>query len=108
MFRRIFRRRLHRQEIDEEFDAHLALASKVLQERGLSREEADREARRSFGTRTRLAEDAREAWVWGWFDQLSQDLRYGTRTLLPNPALSIRAILSIALRCRAGAGVSTT
>jgi len=105
MFRRIFRRRLHRQEIDEEFEAHLALESKVLQERGLSREEADREARRSFGTRTRLAEDAREAWVWGWLDQLSQDLRYASRTLLRNRAFSFAAILSIALGIGAGTAV---
>jgi hypothetical protein len=40
MFRRLLQKRLRKQEIDEEFEAHLALESKLLQERGLSREQA--------------------------------------------------------------------
>ena len=82
MFRNLFKRRLRKQEIDEEFEAHLALESKLLEERGLSREQADVRARRSFGNRSLLAEDTREAWVWVWLDRLSQDLRYAARTLL--------------------------
>lgn len=58
---------LSRAEIDEEFDAHLAMESKILQDRGLSREQADLCARRSFGNRSRLAEETREAWIgFGW------------------------------------------
>ncbi len=102
MFRRIFGKRFRNQEIDEEFEAHLALESNLLQERGVSREQADMRARRSFGNRLRLAEEAREAWVWGWLDRLSQDLRYATRTLLRNPAFSLAAVLSIALGIGAG------
>lgn len=105
MFRGIFQKRFRNQEIDEEFEAHLALESKLLQERGVSREQADIRARRSFGNRSRLAEEAREAWVSGWLDRLSQDLRYATRTLLRNPVFSLAAVLSIALGIGAGTAV---
>ncbi len=105
MFRRLFQKRLRKQEIDEEFEAHLALESKLLQERGLSREQADFRAHRSFGNKSLLAEDTREAWVWGWFDRLSQDLRYAARTLLRNRAFTPAAVLSIALGIGAGTAV---
>lgn len=105
MFRRIFQKRFRKHDIDEEFETHLALESNLLQERGVSREQADIRARRSFGNRSRLAEEAREAWVWGWLDRLSQDFRYATRTLLRNRAFSLAAVLSIALGIGAGTAV---
>ena len=84
MLGRIFWKRSRRQEIDEEFEAHLALESKLLEDRGLSREQAKLQARRAFGNRSLLTEEAREVWVWGRLDRLSQDLRYAARTLLRN------------------------
>ena len=105
MFRRIFPRRFRKQDIDEEFETHLALESNLLQERGVSHEQADIRARRSFGNRSQLAEEAREAWVWGWLDRLFQDLRYAARILLRNPVFSLAVVLSIALGIGAGTAV---
>lgn len=96
---------MRKQEINEEFEVHLALESKVLEERGLSREEAESIARRTFGNKSLLAEQTREAWVWSWFDRLSQDLRYAARTLLHHRAFTLAAILSIALGIGAGTAV---
>src|ERR1700748_2710950 len=105
MFRNPFKRRLREQEIDEEFEAHLALESKLLEERGLSREQASYRARRSFGNRSMLAEDTRAAWVWVRLDDLSQDLRYAARALLHYRAFSFAAVLSIALGTGAGTAI---
>lgn len=105
MFRRLLQKRLRRKEIEEEFEAHLALESKLLEERGLTREQAGFRARRAFGNRSLLAEATREAWVWLWFDRLSQDLRYAVRSLLHNRAFTVAAILSISLGVGAGTAV---
>lgn len=105
MFRRFLQKRSRKHEIDEEFEAHLALEAQLLRERGISSEQAEFRARRSFGNRSLLAEDTREAWVWTWFDRLSQDSRYAARTLLRNRAFTPAAVLSIALGIGAGTAV---
>ncbi|MBV8896409.1 MAG: ABC transporter permease [Acidobacteriaceae bacterium] len=103
MFQRLLKKRRRKQEIEEEFEAHLALESKLLEERGLSRDEAAFRARRSFGNKSVIAEETRQAWVSLWWDRLSQDLRYALRSLLHNRAFTLAAVLSIAL----GLGATT-
>ncbi|MGA8598345.1 MAG: ABC transporter permease [Bryobacteraceae bacterium] len=105
MFFRFFKRRSQHQNIEDEFEAHLALESQLLQERGLTREEAESRARRSFGNRSLIAEKTREAWVWTWLDRLSQDLKYAARTLRRHTAFTPAVILSIALGVGAGTAV---
>ena len=105
MFRRLFQKRIGKQEIDEEFETHLALETKLLKEPGLGREQANLRARRSFGNKSLLAEETREAWVWVWLDRFSQDLRYASRNLLHNRAFTLAAVLSVALGIGAGTAV---
>jgi hypothetical protein len=71
-----FGKRSRKHEIDEEFEAHLALEAKLLEERGLNGEQAHYRARQSFGNRSQLAEQTRGMWVWRWLDHLCQDLRF--------------------------------
>jgi putative ABC transport system permease protein len=92
-------------EIDAEMKAHLALEAQILEEQGLSPAEAEMRARRSFGNRGLIAEQAREAWVWTWLDRLGQDLKYAGRTLCKSTAFTPAVILSIALGVGAGTAV---
>jgi len=36
-------------------------------------------------------------WTWTFWEQLSQDIRYGLRTMAANPLFSAMAVLSLAL-----------
>jgi hypothetical protein len=85
--------------------AHVALEAQVLNERGFSPEQAELQARRSFGNRSQIAEQAREAWISARVDRFQQDLRYASRTLLRNRKFTAAAILTIALAVGAGTAV---
>lgn len=104
MFRRFFNRP-PAQELDEELQSHLDMEVQLLQDRGLSREEAVARARKAFGNRTLTAEQSRAAWRWLWLDRLSQDLHFAARTLLRSPAYAVAAALSVALGIGAGTAV---
>src|SRR5262245_5712757 len=56
-----------------------------------------------LGNLTRAAENARAEWGWNWLDDLSQDLRFGVRTLIRNRRVTVLALLSLAL----GIGANT-
>ena len=105
MLRRLFRRRSLERDIQQEFEAHVALEAQILIERGFNPEQAELQARRSFGNRSQIAEKAREAWISAPLDRLQQDLRYASRTLLRNRKFSAAAMLTIALTIGAGTAV---
>lgn len=84
-------------DIRREIDAHLRLAVQDRVDRGEAPDEARRRAALELGNRARTIEEARAVWRWTTVEALLNDLRAGTRILTHAPAMSVSAILLIAL-----------
>ncbi len=84
-------------------EIHLAERAAELEADGMTAERARTEARRRFGNAGRKQEESREIWMTRFWSELSQDVRYGWRTMIANKAFSALAILSLAL----GIGANT-
>ncbi len=50
-----------------------------------------------FGNVVRLREEARDAWGWAWWDQIVQDVTFGSRMLRKSPSFTLTAIAILAL-----------
>jgi putative ABC transport system permease protein len=85
------------QEFDDEIQDHLALLAERYVRRGMTQEEATREARRQFGNITLLKEASREMRRIRLIDTLIKDLRFGVRMLRTHKGFTAVAVLSLAL-----------
>ena len=90
--------------LDDEIRAHIERETEINIARGMTPDEARRQARLAFGNVTLVQEDARAAWTWTWLEQARQDLRFGARILKNSPGLSVTAAVLIALVI----GINTT
>jgi macrolide transport system ATP-binding/permease protein len=89
-------------DLRAQIDAHIDEATDDYLLQGLPRAEARRRAIRDFGGVARVEEEYRDA-QGVWLRDLKQDVRYGIRTLLHNPAFTSVAIVSLAI----GIGANT-
>jgi hypothetical protein len=103
----IFRRGAAGARLDDELGFHLEKQIAENLAAGMSAEEAQFAALRSFGNPALLREQARASWSWGWLESLLHDVRYGVRTLWRAPGFSVMAIVVMALGIGANVALFT-
>src|SRR3984893_12625078 len=101
----LFRRRRLEDDLDEEVRSHLELAVELNMGKGMSAEDARREALRSFGGVERTNEMYRDQRGLPMIETAWQDLRFGFRMLRRSPGFSLLAILCLTLGIGANAAV---
>src|ERR1700722_2540403 len=99
----VFRRRQLDLDLEEEMRLHLDLRCQQQIESGLSPTAASQAANRKFGNETHLKEKSIMTWGSEGLESFFHDAAYGARALLRNPALTLVALLSLAL----GIGANT-
>lgn len=84
-------------DLAEELASHLAHQADMNQARGLSPEEAQRQARLRFGNPRTVRERVWRYRSLAWFEDLRRDLHFALRSLKKSPGFAIIAILVIAV-----------
>jgi predicted permease len=84
-------------DLDAELRFHIEAGTEELIARGLTPDDAAREARRHFGNRLLLRESSREAKLFSWLESALQDLRFGLRMLRKTAGVTAAAVLSLSL-----------
>jgi predicted permease len=98
----LFRRRIYT-DLSEEIEQHFEEKIDALVAEGISREDAERRARRDFGNPILLEQRSRDVWQLPGIETFLEDLRFGMRILIRKPAFSAIVILLLSL----GIGANT-
>ncbi|HET9791265.1 MAG TPA: ABC transporter permease [Candidatus Angelobacter sp.] len=93
----IFQRSRLEQDLDAELATHLELAMEENLDRGMSREEARRQALVSVGGLQQAREQHREARGVPALDTFFQDMRYAARGIVKSPGFNLAAVVTLAM-----------
>jgi len=93
----LFTGRRRYDDISVSIQEHLEEKIDELMEEGMSRDEAERTARRDFGNVTLLQERSREVWQWQKLESLLVDTKYALRRLRRAPLFTVIALTTLAI-----------
>ena len=99
----VLRRSRVEHEVEEELRTHLDRRADDLERQGLTRAEAERQARVEFGGYERCKEECREALGSRLLGEVVADARHGLRMLARKPGFAALVILTLGL----GIGANT-
>ena len=103
----LWRRSRAEKDFADEITAHVQMEADELEAAGVGRREAERRARVAFGNPTLAKERFHLKHRVEWIENLIRDLRYGLRMMARNPAVTIVAVVTLALGIAASATVFT-
>ena len=101
--RALFRRDVMDRELDAELRFHMEKETEKHVQAGMAPDEANRQARASFGALEGIKDDTRDARGLVALENMAQDLRYAARGLVKQPVFTAGVVLTLGLGIGANA-----